>query len=57
MATPHVSGAAALYIAAHPGALWTTVRDGLVASGEALGAGHTDPSGLHTEPLLKIATF
>jgi len=55
MATPHVSGAAALYIAAHPGALWTTVRDGLRAAGEALGVGHTDPSGLHSEPVLRLA--
>lgn len=53
MATPHVTGAAALYIAAHPGAAWTAVRDGLRALGEALGAGHTDPSGLHSEPVLK----
>ncbi len=57
MATPHVSGAAALYIAAHPGALWTTVREGLKSAGEVLGAGHTDPSGLHSEALLKVVTF
>lgn len=55
MATPHVSGAAALYIAAHPGALWTAVRDGLRAVGEALGSGHSDPSGLHSEPVLRVA--
>jgi subtilisin len=53
MATPHVTGAAALYLASHPGSLWTQVRDALVAAGEALGAGHTDPSGLHAEPVLQ----
>lgn len=55
MATPHVAGAAALYIATHPGASWTTVRDALVSSGEPLGAGHTDPSGLHPEPVLQAS--
>jgi subtilisin family serine protease len=53
MASPHVAGAAALYLAAHPGAAWSEVRDALKASGEALGAGHTDPSGLHPEPVLR----
>lgn len=52
MATPHVAGAAALYLAAHPGASWTDVRGGLVAAGEFLGSGHTDPSGLHPENVL-----
>lgn len=57
MATPHVTGAAALYIATHPGASWTAVRDGLKALGEAVGAGHTDPSGIHPEPVLKANTL
>lgn len=52
MASPHVAGAAALYLASHPGTAWTAVRDALAASGEALGAGHTDPSGLHGENVL-----
>jgi subtilisin len=52
MATPHVAGSAALYIASHPGALWSQVRNALVSAGEALGAGHTDPSGLHGEPVV-----
>lgn len=52
MASPHVAGAAALYLAANPGSSWTQVRDALVAAGEALGAGHTDPSGLHPENVL-----
>lgn len=55
MATPHVSGAAALYLAAHPEALWSQVRDALVASGEPNNSGHTDPSGRHSEPVLKAA--
>lgn len=53
MATPHVTGAAALYVATHPGATWQHVRDGLVALGEVLGAGHIDPSGLHPEPVVR----
>lgn len=55
MATPHVAGAAALYIKSHPGSSWTQVRDALktVPPAEALGAGHTDPSGLHPEPVLQ----
>ncbi len=52
-AAPHVAGAAALYIATHPGATWQQVRDGLVALGEALGAGHTDPSGVHSETVVR----
>ena len=53
MATPHVAGAAALYIKTHPSATWTQVRDNLRSLGEANGAGHTDPSGLHPEPVVK----
>ncbi len=54
MASPHVAGATALYLALHPGASWTTVRDALVASGEALGSGHVDPSGKHPEPVVRV---
>jgi subtilisin family serine protease len=57
MATPHVAGAAALYIADHAGAAWTDVREGLKALGEVVGAGHTDPSGLHPEPVVKANTL
>ncbi len=53
MATPHVAGAAALYLADHGGANWTTVRDALKSMGESLGDGHTDPSGRHPEPVVK----
>lgn len=55
MASPHVAGAAALYLAANPGSAWIQVRDALVASGESLGAGHTDPSGLHPENVLNAS--
>lgn len=57
MASPHVAGAAALYVATNPGALWTDVRDALIAGGEALGAGHTDPSGKHPEAVLQADTL
>lgn len=53
MASPHVAGAAALYLAANPGASWTAVRDALMSTGESLGSGHTDPSGKHPEKVLK----
>lgn len=51
MATPHVAGAAALYVKSHPGAAWSQVRDGLKAAAESLNNGHTNPSGLHPEPV------
>lgn len=53
MATPHVAGAAALYIKSHPGSTWLQVRNGLVTAAEAVNAGHTDPSGLHPEPVVQ----
>lgn len=55
MASPHVAGAAALYLAAYPGLSWTEVRDGLRSAGEASGSGHTDPSGVHPEPVVKVS--
>lgn len=57
MASPHVAGAAALYIAAHPGASWTAVRNALISSGETIGSGHSDPSGRHPEPILRADTL
>lgn len=54
MASPHVAGGAALYIKSHQGSTWTQVRDGLKALAEPLGSGHTDPSGKHPEPVLKV---
>ncbi|MDO8514335.1 MAG: S8 family peptidase [bacterium] len=57
MASPHVAGAAALYIAKNPGAAWSDVRDALVRIGEPLDAGHTDPSLKHLEPVLRADTL
>jgi len=53
MASPHAAGAAALYLATNPGALWSEVRDALIGSGEGIGTGHTDPSGKHPENVLR----
>lgn len=57
MATPHVSGATALYLKNNPTATWIQVRDGLKALAENLGFGHTDPSGLHLEPVVRSDTL
>ena len=57
MASPHTAGAAALYLASHPGALWESVRDALILAGEPLGEGHTDPSGKHKEPVLEVSAL
>ena len=57
MASPHVTGAAALYIATHAGALWMEVRDALMSLGEGIGADHTDPSGFHPEPVVRADTL
>jgi len=53
MVSPHVVGSAALYIKSNPGLTWLQVRDGLVAAAEALNVGHSDPSRLHPEPVVK----
>lgn len=57
MASPHVAGAAALYLNAHPDSTWTQIRDGLRAIGEAVGFGHTDPSDFHPEPVLNVSSL
>lgn len=56
MASPHVAAAAALYLKTNPGSTWIQVRNGLISAGETLGNGHTDPSGLHSEPVLNASS-
>jgi subtilisin family serine protease len=57
MATPHVSGAAALYLSAYPESSWTTVRDELRLLGEKIGDGHTDPTGKYLDPVVNVLGF
>jgi subtilisin family serine protease len=57
MASPHVAGAAALYLARNPGATPAEVRAALIAAGETLGNGHSDPSGRHPEPVVRASGF
>jgi subtilisin len=54
MASPHVAGAAALYLSTHPGATPAQVRAALLAAGTADWAG--DPDTTH-EPLLNVGSF
>ena len=56
MATPHVSGAAALYKATHPTATPAMVKAALQATGTSNWTVSTDPDGT-PEPLLNVATF
>jgi len=61
MASPHVAGAAALYIASGSSSYlsasfqnkWQAVRDALVLLGEANGFGHSGGT-LHNEPVVKV---
>ncbi len=68
MASPHVTGAATLYVAAHPGATPAQVLTGLRSVAEPVnvnmngecavgGSSHTDPSGLHPELELRADTL
>ena len=57
MATPHITGSAALYLATHPGSSWIVIRDALKTLGEQLGNGHTDPTGLHPEEVVRVDTL
>lgn len=57
MASPHVAGSAALYIKSNPGATWAQVRDGLIQKAEVINNGHTDPSGLHPEPIVQASSL
>jgi subtilisin family serine protease len=58
MATPHVAGAAALYIAAHPGATWSQVKSALIAGAETASLiTHKDVDTLghqHLEPVVLV---
>lgn len=54
MATPHVTGAAALYVASHPGATPAEVRTGLLAAGNNVWSNDDDPDGIQ-EPLLDVS--
>jgi subtilisin family serine protease len=53
MASPHVAGAAAAYLATNPTASPAAVLRALVQAGEPLGAGHTDPRGSNPEPVVR----
>ncbi len=55
MAAPHVAGAAALYIEAHPNAQFKEVRDALIAAGEKVGQGHKNTFKRNPEPLVQIS--
>ena len=54
MASPHVAGAAALYIESHPKADWKEVRDALKATGEKVGEGHKNTFNRNLEPVVQI---
>jgi subtilisin family serine protease len=56
MATPHVTGAAALYLSGHSGASPAAVKSALQNAGTADWLRETDRDATH-EPLLNVATF
>jgi subtilisin family serine protease len=59
MASPHVAGAAALYLSGNPGASTGAVRNALVEAGQAQGTanGFTGDRDAFPEPLLWLAGF
>ncbi|WP_033439556.1 S8 family peptidase [Saccharothrix sp. NRRL B-16314] len=56
MASPHVAGGAALYVATHATASPDTVKSALRAAGTGTWSTATDPDATH-EPLLNVASF
>ncbi len=56
MATPHVTGAAALYLSANPLVAPSDVKTGLTQSGNYIWVATDDPDGVQ-EPLLDVHTF
>ena len=56
MASPHVAGGAALYLATNPGASPAQVRSALVAAGSDDWDAGDDPDGVQ-EPLLDVSAF
>jgi subtilisin family serine protease len=56
MATPHVTGGAALYEATHPGSSPAAVKSALQGAGTTNWSSGTDPDGTH-EVLLNVAGF
>lgn len=56
MAAPHVAGAAALYLASHPGASPAVVKTAILGAGSNSWNAATDPDGIK-EPLLDVDTF
>jgi subtilisin family serine protease len=55
-AAPHVAGAAALYLAQHPGASPAAVRDALIGAGTYNWDNRDDPDGIK-EPLVDVRAF
>jgi subtilisin len=55
-AAPHVAGAAALYLAQHPGASPATVRSALMAAASSNWDNGDDPDGIK-EPLIDVQAF
>jgi subtilisin len=56
MASPHVAGGAALYLAGHPGTAPADVRSALLGTGSGDWNGGDDPDGVH-EPLLDVTGY
>lgn len=57
MATPHVAGAVAVYLAYDPDATPNEIRANMISSGENNYTGQTGSNGQHPEPLLDLGQF